>query len=163
MSEISFFEDSTASFSIQEIGQSDFVTYIGSFKVKCVLSPIEHIKIDRLYRELLGMYSSMATEHARNLSFALAQLKYRIIQAPPFWKDDEIDGGKVDGNIILKILDQSIECEQKFKDRQKEKLKSMQTKLTEAIKTDQIKYEQEETTNENSELNKLDDLELENE
>lgn len=136
--------DKEASFGLNSIGEHSNDTYMGNFKVKCILSPLEEIAADRRYRELLGPNSHLATERVRSQAFALAQLEQRIIEHPPFWDNDTIGGGHIDDvNIILEVLDRAIESQEKYINLKKEELAERQAMLTNMIKTQEIEKDPE--------------------
>lgn len=93
-------------------------TYTGLFRFKCFLSPSEKLAMGRDYRELLGANASLAYKHEDDLAFALAQLKYRVIDSPPFWSSAEgINGMKgdiPDAEIIMNVLDAAMAAEWKY-------------------------------------------------
>jgi len=60
-------------------------TYHGVFKFKCFLTPTEKLAAGRDYRELLGTNAALAFKREDDLALTFAQLKYRILAAPPFW------------------------------------------------------------------------------
>lgn len=98
-------------------------TYNGTFKFRCFLDPLDKIAAGREQRELLGESRSwVATpeyEHESFLAYALTQLKYRIISAPPFWSSAGVnkthEGNIPDEDILEKILDAAIRSELKYK------------------------------------------------
>ena len=135
---------SEATFDIHSQGNKTNETYMGSFRVKCLLSPIEQIEADRLYREILGMNSHLATEHVRSLAFALSQLDQRIIEAPPFWENDRLGGGHIkDDNVVLEVLDAAIEAQEKYVEGKKKEMEERQKRMTEMIKKKAIEKEPE--------------------
>lgn len=89
-------------------------TYIGEFKFRCFLTPIQKISANREMRDLLGDQMTMAPEHEANLAFALTQLKYRVISAPPFWNSGSTPGDIPDSNVIMSVLDAAIAAEIKY-------------------------------------------------
>ena len=133
---------SEAVFSINLIGDRTNETYMGNFKVRCLLSPIQEIQADRTYRELLGTNSHLASEYVRQQAFALAQLEQRIIEAPPFWYNSTIGGGHIeDSNVLLDVLDKAIESQEKFYISKKKELEERQKRLTDMIKNKKIEKE----------------------
>lgn len=94
-------------------------TYLGSFRFKCFLTPTQRLAASREYRELLGENPLLALKHEDNLAYALSQLKYRVISAPPFWtsslQTSEMAGDLPDENIIMAVLDAAIGAELKYK------------------------------------------------
>ena len=108
----------TATFQIDMVAAGDRATYRGSFKVNCLLSPLDLISSDALYRKLLGGTNpSYASEYVSNLAYALSQLKYRITEAPAWFKseDGSLDGSHIDDAILLKVFDESAECEEEYR------------------------------------------------
>lgn len=150
MSDITLNDDGTASFSINLIGNINRQTYMGNFKVKCILSPLEFIKSDKLYRELLGNDSANAHSKARANAFALAQLQYRVIESPPFWENREIGGGHVeDDNVLSEVIELAIQAEEKYRNSKIEESKRLQEILSNKIKKKEIEKEPEiESVNE---------------
>ena len=94
-------------------------TYMGVFRFRCYLTPLQQIAAGREERELLGPNLALATEHERFLAYALCQLKYRIISAPPFWASanpsGSLAGDLADEEIVASILDAATHAELKYK------------------------------------------------
>jgi hypothetical protein len=138
------FVEQTATFSINVVGKLTKDSYMGTFKVKCLLSPLEEIAADKRYRDLLGDNSHLAQNHIRQQAFALSQLEQRIIDMPPFWENDTLGGGHIkDVNIVLHILDQAIEAQEKYVGVKEKELKDRQKRLTKGIKSKKIEKEPE--------------------
>ena len=104
-------------------------TYVGTFKFKCFLSPMQMLSAGKEYRKMLGEHHLTAPTHEANLAYALIQLKYRIVSAPPFWtstlQDSTIEGDVADIEVIMQVLDAAMNAEILFKDEireQKDKL-----------------------------------------
>lgn len=117
-------EGNTASWDINLSGEVQG-TYIGTFRFKCFLTPTQRLAASREYRELLGPSPTVALEHDDNMAFALTQLKYRVITAPPFWtssvQTSSMPGDLPDENIIMAVLDAAIGAELKYKKQLKQK------------------------------------------
>lgn len=100
-------------------------TYVGAFRFKGFLTPLQQIAANREYRELIGVNPTMVPEHESFLAYALTQLKYRIVSAPPFWSSANPSGGMpgdiADENVITAILDAAIGTELKYKSQLKKK------------------------------------------
>lgn len=123
-------EGSTAVWEMREDGDIQG-TYIGTFRFKCFLTPLQQIAANREQRELLGLNQTMTPEHEVFLAYALTQLKYRIVTAPPFWSsaspDGSIHGDIPDENVISSVLDAAIGAEVKYKNQlKKRKLDSLE-------------------------------------
>jgi hypothetical protein len=95
-------------------------SYSGRFVFKCYLSPVEILASSRLYRELMGPNAALAPEHEGHIAYALAQLKYCIVSAPPFWashlSENGIPGNIPDLNILLLVLDVAVQAQLKYKE-----------------------------------------------
>lgn len=99
-------------------------TYRGSFKFRCYIDPMQQMSADRERRELLGVNPFAADEHVSLLAYALPQLKYRIISAPPFWASQNpaaYQGNIADDNVIVAVLNTAIDAEIKYKAQLKKK------------------------------------------
>lgn len=138
------FLEQTAKFSINITGRHSQATYMGTFRVKCLLSPLEEIAADKRYRDLLGANSHLAQEHVRRQAFALSQLEQRIIEMPPFWENDMIPGGHIqDDNILLDILDLAVEAQEKYIKAKAKELEDRRKSLTGKIKKKKIEKQPE--------------------
>ena len=112
--------DGTANFDLNADGEV-LGTCRGLFTFKTFLTPLEQLGASKDYRNLIGPNPELSTDQDRFLAFCLAQLRYRVIKAPPFWKTGEAFDGNVDKNIISIILDRAIEAESLYKAHLKEK------------------------------------------
>lgn len=134
---------SEGTFQIAEIDTLTRTTYMGSFAVKCFLNPIETIKADRLYRELIGPTNSvMASSQAQSYAFAISQLAVRVIKNPDFFNNPQhpdLPGGHLPEDILIKILDRAIDAEGLFRDQQTKKFEDTQKRLLAKFKTNKIK------------------------
>jgi hypothetical protein len=119
-------------------------TYTGTFVFRCFLDPIRQLQAGREYREYLGKHAVLATEVDDNLSFALSQLKHRILKAPPFWtstiQDSGIAGNLPDLNIIVLILQAAMRAENLYKEKMVELRESI---LDRTIKVAEDKAKEE--------------------
>lgn len=138
------FEGSVAEFDYQGVGDNSNQTYMGSFKAKCVVTPMDHIKADRLYRELIGSVNPhLASKETQNFAFALSQLKVRLISMPDFFKNRELDGSHLDSNILIDIVNKTIDAQEEYKDELDERLQNMQKMLAKRIKSKEIDKEED--------------------
>lgn len=138
-------KNSEAVFDISLLGQYTNESYMGTFRVKCLLSLLEDIEADKLYRQLLGDNSHLASEHVRQQAFALAQLSKRVIEAPPFWENSRLGGSHIkDANVIVEVLDKAIEAQNTYVLQKQEELKERQDRLAKLVKSKKIDFEEEE-------------------
>lgn len=132
-------------------------TYSGTFKFRCFLTPLQLIAVGREQRALLGeskaWVETVDYEHESFLAYALIQLKYRIIESPPFWKSSGVnkthDGDIPDQEVLEKILDAAIRSELKYKDD----LKKRKEKAIQAA-NEGVKYHKENQKKEDEEITK---------
>jgi len=138
------FDGSVAEFDYHDVGDRTNTTYMGVFRVKTIVSPMDMIRADRLYRELIGSVNPhMASKETQNFAFALSQLKVRILEAPDFYKNSDLDGSHLDSNILIDIINKSIDAEEEYKKQIDNKLKEMQELLSKRIRNNEIKKEEE--------------------
>lgn len=111
-------EGSTATWELRAEGDIEG-TYTGSFRFRCFLTPTQVLAAGREQRELLGKNPTLATNHEDQLAWSLAQLKQRIISAPPFWTSNVplsgMPGDISDENIIGAVIDAAVSAESKYK------------------------------------------------
>jgi hypothetical protein len=137
-------EGSEAKFEFNIVGKTTKESYMGKFKVKCILSPLEEIEADKTYRDLLGNNYHLADSSIKEKAFALSQLKFRVIEYPPFWDNDYIGGGHiVDSNVILEVIELAIQAQEKYVEFKEKEMKQRQDLLTKAIKNQQIEKDPE--------------------
>lgn len=150
-------EGSKAYFDYSGVGAKTNETYMGYFCVKCILSPLDYLKADRLYRELIGSVNPhLASKEAQNYAFALSQLKFRVIDdIPEFFKNRELNGGHLDSNVLIEIVNLAIEAEEAFQEQQQKKISEMQEMLASRIKNKEIVREEDNI----KEINDEDDME----
>lgn len=139
-----FIEGSEAKFDVNILGEFTNQSYIGTFRVRCILSPLEDIAADRKYRELLGDNYHLSRQDVRDKAFALSQLEARVISHPPFWENHRIGGGHIpDSNVLLEVLDKAIEAQEKYLAERKKEMEEKQEILTKAVENKKIEKEPE--------------------
>lgn len=136
-------EGNTATFDIAIQDDLTMETYMGNFKVKCFLNPLETIRADRIYRELIGATNSvMAGDTAQNYAFAISQLSVRIIDCPDFFKNPnapELYGSHMPEKVLIGVLNNSIDSETVFREQQKKAFENTQKRLLMKYKKNKIK------------------------
>lgn len=110
--------------------------FVGTFVFRPVLSALEEIQVDRLYRKLLGNDGLSAVSPVIDrLAYSLASLKYRVLKSPPFWNDAktystqapqneeiayDIPGGHIDdAELIFYVYSAAIEAQIQYRARLK--------------------------------------------
>jgi len=150
-------EGTTATFDIAiQDDELTMETYMGNFKVKCFLHPLEIIRADRIYRELIGPINSMmAGDTAQNYAFAISQLSVRLIDYPDFFKNPnapDLLGSHMPEKVLIGVLNNSIDAETEFRAQQKKTFENTQKRLLAKYKQKKIKKQvSEEETSEDEE------------
>lgn len=108
-------DDGTAILKINKVGAVTGETYIGSFKVHCVLTAHQILNAGRGYRNYLGNSIAFAEKYESDLAFSLSQLEQRVISAPAFWQSGNIR----DLEVVLHVADLAMEAESIFRNKQK--------------------------------------------
>lgn len=93
-------------------------SYMGNFKFRCFLTPMQLIEADRDFRELIGTNAQFAATNAENVAYALAQLKQRVLESPPFWRENagRFGGGGIkDMDVLDLVLEAAVASEVKFR------------------------------------------------
>jgi hypothetical protein len=113
-------EGNTCKWNIASVGGIGG-TYIGTFVFKCYLNPSERLAAGRLYRELIGnntINTAFISKREDGLAFSLAELKYRVIDSPPFWNSSlDITGlaGDIPDELIIdEVLEHAVAAELKY-------------------------------------------------
>jgi hypothetical protein len=163
------FHMGTATFHISMEAAASKTKYQGLFKVKCVLDPLEYIQSDSMYRKLLGDTNpQFASDYVSQLCYALSQLKYRIIDCPAWFKNQEtgVNGSNIDDSILLYVLDKAVECESDYREGMKEKyeqaMKAVKTSIDDGTLNDgseqeKVKEEEDQTLGSDDEENDIDE------
>ena len=142
-------DGSTATWTMPPMQGEYQGTYMGTFRFKCYLTPMQSLAANKEYRELLGAHGANASEHDGQLSFALTQLKHRVISSPPFWEqpkqNGEMAGSIPDIGVILAVLDAAIRAEMAFKEKMV-KERDLTLKRTITIAEEMLATESEEET-----------------
>lgn len=138
-------EDGYGIFDINLVGEHTNNTYMGNFRCKCLLSPMEQIKADKMYRDLLGNNSHLASNHVSQLCYALSQLRFRLVEYPPFWEGSGILGSHIeDEAVILSVLENALEAAALFVEERQKELVEKQEILANLIRKKKIVPEEVE-------------------
>jgi len=132
------FEGSTAIVLVKVLDQVRDEERAGIFKFRCLLTPMDKIDIDVLNRELIGPRPFEADKNAARLAWSLAQLRYRVSEAPDWWKRDVSDksgvestvwGSHCDENIIVEVLNMAVDAEETYLERLRREAANARDKL----------------------------------
>jgi hypothetical protein len=130
-------EGNTATWHIVEPGLIQGL-YTGTFRFKCFPTPSERLASGRVFRELLGSHATQALKYEEDLAFALAQLKYRVLEGPPFWNSSlnisGIAGDIPDVEVLFVIFEAAMSSENKY-------LAQLEKRKIEAVKNAKLAAE----------------------
>jgi hypothetical protein len=123
-------------------------TYLGTFKFRTFLTPSQVLDADRDFRELIGPNAQFAATNAENIAYALAQLRHRVIESPPFWKEgsSRFPGSNVkDLECLELVLEAAIASEVKYRkaiaERHAESIKKIQAMMEKRKEEEKINQE----------------------
>jgi hypothetical protein len=105
----------TDTVSISSTGSLTGKSYIGTFKVKTILSRRDHFAADEQRRIILGANCQAALEPLKQEAFMLGQLSVRILESPDWWKAAGLGLELEDPNIIEEIFQAAVAAGTKAK------------------------------------------------
>lgn len=129
-------EEGTATWNLTFQGRMGG-TYMGTFKFRCSLTPTQYLDADRDFRDLLGKNAELAGTHAEDVAYSLAQLRQRVMEAPPFWNDGGRygGGGVKDHDVLSKVLNAAIASELKLRKELEERHEKAINQLKEFLES----------------------------
>lgn len=87
--------------------------FIGTFKVKAVLSHADRFAAERFYGSLVPSNTSGMTEELKVRATALAELKARVVEGPEWWSGTRDGLLLVDSTPIYELLNK---CQEAYMD-----------------------------------------------
>ena len=93
-------------------------TFSGTFRFRCFLSPTQRIAIGREQRDLLGPMANLAPNDETMFVVMLTELKYRILEAPPFWaaaSGSGYQGDILDENVLTEVFAAALDADLKYR------------------------------------------------
>lgn len=112
----------------------------GKFVFNTILTPMQEIEADKIYRSLVGEYANIVSTHVERLCYALSQLKVRVIEFPPFWSKSNnssimLPGSNLKDQEILRIIfEAAVIAEKKYREEIKKQHDNALKKLVENAK-----------------------------
>ena len=146
MSNQFIFEGSTAQAMITTLDSKTDKELKGIFRFRCLVTSMDIIDIDAFYRELIGVRAPEADQMADKLAFALAHLRFRVLEAPEWWRIDtekrhQIPGSHCDKNVIVEVLNSALNAESLYLDKLKQDSKDAKDILTKRFESGEIEKE----------------------
>lgn len=134
-------QDFTKQFDFSDYCDLTNESYIGTFVVKSFLTPLDEIKANRLYRDLLGTIDPvLVPKEIQDLAFVISQLNTRVVKYPSFFKnpDSIYNGGHLNPKILFSILERCIDIQDEFVKEQKEKRDALKRNIESKIKAKSV-------------------------
>jgi len=103
------------SFNIKVIGSTTGQEYMGTFKVKPVLSQAEQLQRDAIMRDLLGGRVQDSSPRAVSQALLLAEIQIRSLSVPEFWKESKNGLSLYDEEVMAAVYDKIQTTEQEWK------------------------------------------------
>ena len=126
--------ENTRSFSINLVGDSTQEKYTGTFKVKCLLGPLERFRADEIRRELLGSNAKEASSLVHDMAIIFSELSLRIIDGPIWWFSNPqgtYPGIHIkDQNVWESVFSEAVKMESQYKQEIREKADKAKEELT---------------------------------
>ncbi len=102
-------------FNIKIVGETTSQEYVGSFKVRPVLTQAEQLQRDGIMRDLLGGRASEASPRAVSQALLLAEIQVRSLDTPMFWKEAKNGLALFDENVMGTVYDRIQEVEKEWR------------------------------------------------
>jgi hypothetical protein len=109
------------SFSIKVIGETTGEEYVGSWKVKPILSTDDQLTRDQIMRDRLGGTTAGATPRAISQALILAEIQVRCLDVPAFWKESKNGLALYDESVMGHVYDRILEVEKEWRAEAKKK------------------------------------------
>ena len=124
-------QETTQVFDINVIGDDSGNPYMGSFKVRTLLTRRQLAAADEVRRTFLGSNPESASAQTKMDGFIVGQLAVRIIDAPEWFKNAGLGGQDLpDSNVLDKILENALKAE----DERKGKILKQADSASESLK-----------------------------
>lgn len=95
--------DHVVTITLDSTGEITKRPWIGTFKIKLLISHNERLAFERRYKELLPNDSGV-DEDTKFKASALAELSVRVIDGPGWWEDSKQGMNLVDAKPIIDLL-----------------------------------------------------------
>lgn len=102
--------------SLDSIGEMTNERYVGSFKVKVLLTHAERLAVERTYADMLPN-DKVASDESKLKAGAIAELDQRVVEAPRWWVNSRNGRDLLDSQPIWDLL---VGIEQKVVEWKKE-------------------------------------------
>jgi hypothetical protein len=126
--------ETTATISINEVGEVTGLPFSGKFLIKTVLSRRDNFLADERRRFMLGSNPNGALPNLQGEALILGILSVRIIESPKWWSDSDNGLELADDNIIGTLFKLSEEKAAEHKKELQDQAKNALEKLGKSAK-----------------------------
>lgn len=100
--------------NLDSVGEVTKSRWIGTFKVKCVLTHMDRMALERVYTELLPPKANEnASEDIKLRAATIAELSVRVIEGPEWWNASRNGQLLVDSEPLYDLM---VKCNEAYKD-----------------------------------------------
>jgi hypothetical protein len=114
-------EANVVPFTLQLDGETTGTPWFGKFKAKIRLSLRDQLNRDKIRRELLGSMGGTPDDRALSIAIIISELTVRLVEAPPWWREQANGLDLEDGNVVSKVYDEAMKVEADALDNRKKK------------------------------------------
>lgn len=105
------------SINLDVIGERTKSRFLGTFRIKAVLTHADVIAIERMYAQLLPRSSGDISEDAKLRASTIAELSVRILEGPEWWNGSRSGQLLIDREPLYQLLIKCNEAEQDWSNR----------------------------------------------
>lgn len=112
--------DTIMSIVLDVTGEKTKSRFMGTFRIKAVLTHADVIAIERMYSQLLPRTTSDTSEDAKLRASTIAELSVRIVDGPEWWNGTRYGQLLIDREPLYQLLIKCNEAEQDWSKRLEE-------------------------------------------
>jgi len=112
--------DTIMSIVLDVTGEKTKSRFMGTFRIKAVLTHADVIAIERMYSQLLPRTTSDTSEDAKLRASTISELSVRIVDGPEWWNGTRYGQLLIDREPLYQLLIKCNEAEQDWSSRLEE-------------------------------------------
>lgn len=105
--------DRIASLTLDSAGEVTKTKYIGTFRIKAVLTHGDRLQLERFYASLLPKNTETVSEEMKVRAATIAELSVRVIDGPGWWTDSNNGLLLLDAEPLYDLL---MQCNSAYED-----------------------------------------------
>lgn len=99
--------------NLDSVGDVTGSKFMGTFKIKCILTHADRFELERLYGEMIPRSLDTVPEDLKNKAATIAQLAVTVVQGPSWWYESRQGRNMADTAPLYDLL---ILCDKSTKD-----------------------------------------------